>query len=69
MAITTTNEKFSTLAFKNWLIAAVPISSDGLGLDEKKQLLHEYPTQTFDPTPEDDGKPQWLTRYRRRKNR
>lgn len=70
MAITTDNEKYSTLAFNCWTVPSGTISSDGLDSADKKQLLRGYPTLPYDPGPDPvSGNVQWITRYRRRGRR
>lgn len=43
MAIDTTNEKLALIEYGDIFQPGVPISADGIGQDDKQQLLWEYP--------------------------
>lgn len=43
MAINTTNEKLALIEYGDVFQPGVPISADGIGQDDKQQLLWEYP--------------------------
>ena len=47
MAIDTTNEKLALIEYGDIFQPGVPISSDGIGTDDKVQLLWDYPGLTW----------------------
>ena len=43
MAIDTTNKKLALIEYRDVWQPAIPVSSDGIGQDDRQQLLWEYP--------------------------
>jgi hypothetical protein len=58
MAITTINEKLATIEYGDIFQPGLPISTDGIGQDDKYQLLWEYPRSAIAIS----GK-SWMKRY------
>ena len=47
MAVTTINEKLALISFQQPWNTPIPISADGLGSDDKKHLIAQYPGSTW----------------------
>lgn len=51
MAVDTDNEKLALMSYHQPFQASVPISSDGIGADDKKHLIWEFPGLTWSGAP------------------
>ena len=47
MAVATINEKLALISYQQPWNTPIPISADGLGSDDKKHLIAQYPGSTW----------------------
>ena len=47
MAVSTINEKLALISYQQPWNTPIPISADGIGSDDKKHLIWQYPGSTW----------------------